>query len=372
MASSVMSAFMYLALSGDKANSRMRFAMDAFATNPVGATRLAVTRLGMGGASLGDMHAIIPEAQAVATLEAAHAAGIGYFDTSPWYGNGKSELRFGHVLRTKPRDSFVISTKVGRVHRRPADPDTYRHPAWVGGLPFEPQFDYTRDGVLKSYEMNLARLGLNRVEALLIHDLDSGHQRSEEGVARALGQLESGDGWKALDDLRTAGEIQAIGAGINVVGMIPRFLDRWPIDFFLVAMPYTLLDQSGLAELDLCAERGVSVVIGAPYASGILVRGPVAGATYRYQLAKPEIIAKAERIAVVCRRHGVSLGAAALRFVLGHPSVVSVIPGPVSTAEVRSNLALFREPIPGELWEEFRHEGLLADGVPTPAPSATS
>ena len=157
--------------------------MDPFLRRRIGKTSLEVTQLGMGGASLGDMRESIPEAQATATIEAAHAAGIGYFDTSPWYGNGKSELRFGHVLRTKPRDSFVLSTKVGRVHARPADPDTYKHPGWAGGLPFEPRFDYTRDGVLKSYEMSLARLGLNRVEALLIHDLDPRHQKSEEGVA---------------------------------------------------------------------------------------------------------------------------------------------------------------------------------------------
>ena len=208
-------------------------------------TALHVTQLGMGGASLGDMHAAIPEAQASVTIEAAHAAGIGYFDTSPWYGNTKSELRLGHILRTKPRDSFVLSTKVGRVHQRPADPDTYRHPAWKGGLPFEPRFDYSRDGILKSYEMSLARLGLNRVEALLIHDLDPDHLRTEEAVTAALDTL-SQDGYQALADLKARGEILAIGAGINRTGMIPRFLERFAIDFFLVAMPYTLLDQSGL------------------------------------------------------------------------------------------------------------------------------
>src|SRR3954447_15600130 len=148
---------------------------DPFQKHRVCATPLFLPRFGMGGATLGDMHVSIPEAQAEATIEAARAAGIGYFDTSPWYGNTKSELRLGHVLRTKPRGSFIVSTKVGRVHRRPADPDSYRHPAWVGGLTFEPRFDYSRGGVLKSYEMSLARLGLGRVDALLIHDLDPGH-----------------------------------------------------------------------------------------------------------------------------------------------------------------------------------------------------
>lgn len=340
--------------------------MDPFLRRRIGSTALEVTQLGMGGASLGDMRETIPEAQASAAIEAAYAEGIGYFDTSPWYGNGKSELRFGHVLRTKPRASFVLSTKVGRVHARPADPDTYRHPAWAGGLPFEPRFDYTREGVLKGYEMSLARLGLNRVEALLIHDLDPRFHRSEEGVAARLAELDAGGGWRALADLKARGEIAAIGAGVNLVGMIPRFLERWPLDFFLVAMPYTLLEQEGLEELELCAARGVSVVIGAPFASGILARGPAPGAFYRYAPAGPEIIAKAERIQAVCRRHGVPLGAAALQFPLGHRSVVSVIPGPVSEEEVRQNLASMRRDIPNALWAELKAEGLIRADAPTP------
>lgn len=343
--------------------------MNPLSKQQVARTAFHVTQLGMGGASLGDMREVIPETQASATIGEAHAAGIGYFDTSPWYGNTKSELRFGHALRWRPRDSFVISTKVGRVHARPADPDTYGHPAWVGGLPFEPRFDYTRDGVLKSYEMSLARLGLNRVEALLIHDLDPGHQGSEEGVARAFDQLESG-GYQALAELKAGGEIQAIGVGINLVGMIPRFLDRFEIDFFLVAMPYTLLDQRGLDELNLCTERGVSVVIGAPFASGILARGPEPDAFYGYRAAKPAIIDKARRILEVCQRHAVPLPAAALQFPLGHPSVVSVIPGPVSANEVIRNLAWMRQEIPNALWDDLEREGLIRDGVPSPGASS--
>jgi D-threo-aldose 1-dehydrogenase len=345
--------------------SKGEHAMDPFRRRRVGITAFEVTQLGMGGASLGDMRESIPEAQAAATVEAAHAAGIAYFDTSPWYGNGKSELRFGHVLRTKPRASFVLSTKVGRVHARPADPDGYRHPGWLGGLPFEPRFDYTRDGVLKSYEMSLARLGLNRVEALLIHDLDPRHQRSEEGVATGLRALDRG-GYQALADLKVRGEIAAIGVGINLVGMIPRFMERWPIDFFLVAMPYTLLEQEGLEELERCAELGVSVVIGAPYASGILVRGSGHSPLYNYRPAKPEIIAKAERIAAVCRYHNVPLAAAALQFPFGHHSVVSVIPGPVAAEEVSTNLAWMYYDIPDALWTELRAEGLIRQNAPTP------
>jgi D-threo-aldose 1-dehydrogenase len=341
--------------------------MDPFAKHPLGGTELSLPRLGMGSASLGDMHQVLPEPQAHATVEAAHAAGIGYFDTSPWYGNTKSELRLGAVLREKPRASFVLSTKVGRVHRRPAEPDTYRHPAWVGGLPFEPRFDYTRQGVTTSFEMSAARLGLNRIEALLIHDLDPGHHGSDEGVEAGFRQLEAGGGYRALETLKADGEILAIGAGINRTGMIGKFVERFAIDFFLVAMPYTLLDQRGLDELDLCAERGISVVIGAPFASGILARDAGLETTYGYRPAQPEIIERARRIRGVADRHGVPLGAAALQFPFGHPSVISVIPGPVSPDEVAKNLEWMRHDIPGDLWRELRAEALIAPDVPLPA-----
>lgn len=346
--------------------------MDPFFRRRVAKTDFAVTQLGMGGASLGDAREIYPEAQAEATLEAGHAAGIGYFDTSPWYGNGKSEMRFGRVLRTKPRDSFTLSTKVGRVYRRPQEPDTYTHPRWLGGLPFEPRFDYTRDGVLKSYEHSLVRLGLNRVDALLIHDLDPRHQQSQEGVARALDQLSEEGGYRALADLKAQGEIKAIGAGVNHLGMIPRFIERCAIDFFLLAMPYTLLEQEALdGELQLCQEKGISIVIGAPFASGILARGPKPGALYRYVPAEPEIIDKATRIAAVCARHNVPLAAAALQFPFGHPSVVAVIPGPVTTEEVRLNLSWMRLAIPDALWSEIKAEKLIRAEAPTPRSATT-
>lgn len=339
--------------------------MNAFHKRRVGTTSLLLPAVGMGGASLGDMHAAITETQAQATIETAYAAGIGYFDTSPWYGNTKSELRFGHVLRPKPRDSFVISTKVGRVHTHPADPDTYRHPAWAGGLPFEPHFDYSRAGILKSYDMSLARMGIGRVDALLIHDLDPGHLGDGDGVANALDQLAQG-GFAALAELKARGEIRAIGAGINRVGMIGRFLDRFDIDFFIVAMPYTLLDQSGLEELNLCQDRGVSVVIGAPFASGILVQGPREDATYGYRPAREPILEKARRLQAVCEHHHIPLPAAALQFPFGHQSVVSIIPGPNAPDQVRQNLDWMHHPIPAALWADLRREGLLHTDAPLP------
>ncbi len=341
--------------------------MDHMLCRRIGRTALHLPLLGLGGATLGDAAGPIPEAQALATIEAAWAAGVGYFDTSPWYGNTKSELRFGAVLRSKPRDSFRISTKVGRVYARRTDPDHPSQARWRGGLPFQPRFDYTRDGVLRSHEQSLMRLGIEKVDALLIHDLDPGHQGSEDGVAGRLRELEEGGGYRALADLKAAGEIAAIGAGINRLGMIPRFLARFDLDFFLVAMPYTLLDQGALEEeLPLCAARGASVVIGAPFASGILAAPPEARATYGYQPAAGPVVERTARIRAVAARHGVPLGAAALQFVLAHPVVASVIPGPDAPAQLRANLGWMRHPIPGTFWAELKAEGLLHGAAPVP------
>ena len=341
--------------------------MDAFAKRRIGRTSLEVTCLGFGGASLGDAYETIGEQQAEGSIEAAYNAGISYFDTSPWYGNGKSEMRFGRVLRTKQRASYVLTTKVGRVYFRPKDADTFHHSRWVGGLPFDRRFDYTYDGIMRSYEQSLLRLGINRVDALLIHDLDLRHQLSDEGIAARMKELEDGRGWQALAELKAGGEIQAIGAGINHLGMIPRFLKRFDMDFFLLAMPYTLMEQEALdEELPMCEERGVSIVIGAPFASGILARGPRPGAMYGYKPADPDIIARAEKIAAVCARHNVALAAAALQFPLAHPAVAAVIPGPVSGEEVRLNLASMRIAIPNALWDELKAEKLLRQDAPTP------
>jgi D-threo-aldose 1-dehydrogenase len=336
----------------------------------IGRTTLAVPVLGFGGATLGDAGGSIPEDQALSTIEAAYAAGIGYFDTSPWYGNGKSELRFGAVLRAKPRASYSLSTKVGRVYQRCTDPDHPSQQRWRGGLPFSPTFDYTREGVLRSYEQSLLRLGVDRIDALLIHDLDEGHLGSPDAVEARLDELDTGGGFAALAALKAAGEITAIGAGINRLGMIPKFLERFPIDFFLVAMPYTLLNQDALdEELPLCMARGVSVVIGAPFASGILAVGPVAGATYGYQPAPDPILQKARAIKDIGERHDVPLGAAALQFPLAHPAVAAVIPGPINTDQLRANLKWMRHPVPAAFWQELKAEGLLRADAPVPESS---
>ena len=341
--------------------------MDPFETSPIGRTALRAPRLGFGAGTLGDPFEVIPEHQADLTVECAFAAGITYFDTAPWYGNGKSEQRIGRVLQTKPRAEFVVSTKVGRVYRRPDDVATFSQSRWLGGLPFDLRFDYSRDGILRSYEQSLMRMGLNKVDALVVHDLDFKHHKTEAAVTARLAELDEGGGYATLAELKRRGDIAAIGVGINHVGMIPRFLARFQVDFFLVAMPYSLVDQQALdEELPLCEEKGVSVVIGAPFASGILATGATAGARYGYQAPDDAITAKVQAIRAVCNRHAVPLGAAALQFPFGHPSVRMVIPGPNSPAQVRSNLAWMRAPIPADLWAELKQEGLLRADAPVP------
>ncbi|MGI9385330.1 MAG: aldo/keto reductase [Methyloligellaceae bacterium] len=345
--------------------------MDPLSLNRIGETGLEVTALGFGGGTLGDPDEVIGEDQAEATLAAAHDAGIRYFDTAPWYGNTKSEHRLGHFLRTRPRASFALSTKVGRIYARPDDIEAFKRSPWaarwVGGLPFDLRFDYSGDGVRRSYEDSLMRLGLNGVDALAIHDLDLKHQ-TQEGMEAGLRQLETEGGWAVLQALRESREIHAIGAGINHVGMIPRFLERFDMDYFLVAMPYTLLDQPALdAELQLCLDSKVSVVIGAVFASGILATGAVSGALYAYKAAEPEIVEKVQRMAAVCGRYGVPLAAAALQFPLGHPAVASVIPGANSAAQVHQNLEAMRVKIPSDFWEELKSESLLRQDAPVPA-----
>ena len=342
--------------------------IDPFALQQLGRSTLSVPQLGFGGGTLGDPNEVISEEQAQATIGAAYNNSVRYFDTAPWYGLTKSEHRLGHFLRQKPRDSFAINTKVGRIFSRPDNPDTFSFPRWKGGLPFEFRFDYTREGFQRSYEDSLQRLGLNRLDALTIHDLDHKFHGTKDVVQAKLDELEKGGGLDWLLERRKSGEIKAIGAGVNETVMVPKLLERFDgFDYFLVAMPYTLLDQPALDEtFDLCRDHGVSVIIGAVFASGILATGVTENAIYRYLPADEAIVKKVKAIQSVCDRHGIPLGAAALQFPLGHPSVVSVIPGCNSPEIVKTNLEWIQTPIANEFWNELKAEGLLRQDAPTP------
>jgi D-threo-aldose 1-dehydrogenase len=340
--------------------------MDPLARRKLGRTDVEVTQLGFGGAGLGDLFDVVEDADASATLRAAWDAGIRFYDTSPWYGRGQSEHRFGRALYRRPRADYVLSTKVGRLFRAVHDAENFEHGFWRGGLKFQHRFDYSYDGVMRSVEDSLQRLGVPRIDLLLIHDLDIGHHGTEAKVTAYLTEAYNG-GLRALLELKAAGLIGGFGAGINEVGMMPRFLDLMDLDFFLVALPYTLLDTDVLdREFPRCTERGVGFVIGAPFGSGILATGAVPGARYRYGDATPEILAKVKRIEAVCGRHGVPLPAAALQFPLGHRGVASVIPGALLPGHVDRNVAAFRHVIPADFWAELKHEGLLRADASVP------
>ena len=340
--------------------------MSAIAVRKVGKSKAEVTKMGLGGAPLGDLFHVLDEDQAQGVLQAAWDAGIRYYDTAPFYGYGKSEHRVGHFLRQQRPEEYVLSTKVGRVLTAARNLENFDGGFWAGGLPFELRFDYSYDGIMRSFEDSLQRLGVNAVDLLLIHDLDFWFHQTEAGVNAYLSQLFS-SGWRALDELRSSGQIKGVGAGINEMGMMPRFLDLVDLDFFIVALPYTLLDQEVLdEEFPRCAEHGVGAVIGAVFASGILATGAVEGATYAYAPATEEILEKTRRIEAVCKRHDTPLGAAAMQFPLAHPIVAAIIPGALAPTHVLGNVLLLEHPIPTDLWAELKDEGLLRKDAPTP------
>jgi D-threo-aldose 1-dehydrogenase len=333
----------------------------------VGKTKLEVTTLGLGGAPMGGFRATIPETEAVALTDAGYDAGMRYFDTSPYYGYGRSELRMGAALREKPREDFVISTKIGRVlhamkpgEKPPAD---FR----ANGLPgFAPVFDYSYDGVMRSLEHSHLRLGLAKIDIALVHDVDFWTTKDRDVLNQRFKTVMD-SGFKALDELRKAGIISAIGVGINESDTSLRFIKAGDFDCMLLAGRYTLLEQGALAEfLPECVKRNVSVILGGPYNSGILTGGVSDTSTHDYAQAPAPLIDKARRIEAICKRHGVELGAAAMQFPLFHPALCAVIPGALSVREVRQNVERMSAKIPSELWSELKREKLLDPSAPTP------
>ena len=325
--------------------------MRATDTVEIGRTGLRVTRLGLGGVALSgappatDPQRAAEEAEAFALIRRSLALGVNYLDTAPMYGVGESERRYGQALRGVPRDSYVLSTKVGRV-LRPGPPGSVQM-TWA--------FDFSAAGARESFASSLDRLGLERVDILLVHDPDDHYQPAIAGA------------FPVLMELRAQGRVRAIGAGMNQWQMELAFARDGHCDCFLLAGRYTLLDQTALPEfLPYCVEHGIGVIAGGPYNSGILAVGPREGATFNYRAATPEMMDKAARIAAACDRHGVPLKAAALQFILAHPAIVSVIPGARSQSEVEENVRMVEHPIAPALWAELKDAGLIAVSAPVP------
>ncbi len=318
-------------------------------------------RLGMGCAHLGSLFHLCPEAQATDTLTAAWDAGVRYFDTAPWYGHGLSEHRLGALIRQHPRAQSFISTKVGRVYA-PGPRGLDVRIQWAGGLNFERRFDYSAEGFAASYAQSQLRLGQPAIDALIIHDLDRGYQGTAfDGHRNAL----TGSGLAWLHDMKAQGQISAIGMGINALSDFTEFAPWIDVDFFLVAMPYTLLDQGALGgPMQACVDRGIKVIIGAPFASGLLTNPGNPNLTYGYGPVPDAIRARALAIEAVCTGHGVPLMAAALQFPLLHPAVVSVIPGAVIADQAHQNAASMGHPIPAALWADLKSKGLIDAATP--------
>ncbi|MEI5667292.1 aldo/keto reductase [Bosea sp. CCNWLW174] len=330
---------------------------------PLGRSGLKVTTLGFGGAPLGDLYAHLDEAGAIATVETALASGINLIDTSPLYGHGLSEHRIGAALRRSGRKDVVISTKVGRV----AEPFAGRGngSGYLGGLPHGLRFDYSHDGTMRSLEQSALRLGVDRIDVVLIHDVDV-WTHGKDAIDARFAQAMDG-AYRALDTLRAAGAVKAIGVGVNEAEMCESFARAGDFDTMLLAGRYSLLEQPGLASfMPLAREKGIGLMLGGVFNSGILATGPIAGAKYNYQPAPPAVLARVAAIEAVCARHGVPLRRAALQFPLGHPAVASLVMGAVKPEEVADQVAELAAPVPGALWTELKAEGLLGADVPVP------
>jgi D-threo-aldose 1-dehydrogenase len=326
---------------------------------------LTFTELGFGTAPLGNLYRAISDAEAEAALDKAWETGCRYYDTAPLYGLGLSETRLNHFLRGKKRDDYVLSTKVGRLLE--ACPPGQR--TGVGKFFDTPSrrevYDYTYDGVMRSFETSLERLGVDHVDILYGHDIDLFNHGTREVLDAKLKEFIT-SGYYALLSLRDQGVIKAFGAGLNEWQACQWLAERGDFDIFLLAGRYTLLEQEALESfLPLCEQRGIGIALGGPYNSGILATGPTPGAHYNYDPAPPQILDRVAKIEAVCQRHNTRLIEAALRFPLLHPSVVSVIPGGQSAAEVESNRQVLDRKIPAQLWQELKAVGLLRDDAPT-------
>lgn len=329
-----------------------------------GRTGLIVTDMGFGAAPIGNFLKPIPEEVAAAMVEHAWISGMRYFDTAPLYGHGLSELRLGQNLRWKPRDEFVLSSKVGRL-LTPAPRASINFVPWVNAAPFTFRFDYSYDGAMRSVEDTLQRTALERIDIAFIHDCDV---FTHGAAQQAIYFKEAMEGaYKALLKMREEGVVKAIGFGVNEWQVCHEALKQGDFDGFLLAGRYTLLEQDSLDEfLPLCEKRNAAVVIGGGLNSGILATGAVPGAKYNYSPAPPHILEKVKKIEAVCADHKVPLPAAALQFLLAHPAVASHVPGTRTVEQMEQNIAWISHPIPKDFWQDLKHKGLLRNDAPVP------
>jgi len=319
--------------------------------------KLALPRMGFGGGSL---HPVARERDAADLLLAAYDRGFRYFDTAPLYATGLAEHWFGAALRQRPRDEFILSTKVGRLLR-----PRCRTPAPTDRLPFEYQYDYSYDGAMRSLDDSLQRLGLCRVDIAFIHDVNPRWQG--EDYERRFAEAMNG-AYPALERLRGDGTLRAIGVGVKGADVCLRFAREGRFDYFMLAGGYTLLEHAALDDLlPHCERSGIGVVVASPFNSGILATGAVPGATFFYTEAPPAVVERVTALQSVCNRHDVPLGAAALQFTLAHPAVVCAVCGYRNAMEVETNLRWLNWRIPRALWDELRDQGLIAAHAPVPA-----
>lgn len=334
-------------------------------TRTIGATSLEVTILGLGAAPLGNLYRARTDEEAQATLDAAFDRGIRYVDTAPYYGFGLGERRVGEAIAC--RDDIVVSTKAGRV-LRPATEEEMRSPerhGFASPMPFEPEFDYSRDGILRAFETSLERLG--RIDIMYVHDIGRLTHGQSDPIYRK--QLIEGGGLDALSELRNSGAVSAIGLGVNEIAVCLDLMDVAELDVILLAGRYTLLEQGALDELfPRCLAAGTSIVVGGPFNSGILAAGSAkAGeAHFDYGPVPPAIRERVAKLEAVCAAHGVPLAAAALQFPLAHPAVASVIPGFASEAEVAAGVDFLGLPIADGFWRDLRGEHLVDERAPLP------
>lgn len=343
--------------------------MTPIAQRIIRSASLPVTELGFGAAMLGNLYEAMPGSVARDTVKAALDAGIRHFDTAPHYGRGLSERRLGDALRE--RGGVVVSTKAGRIMEPCAAADRSSRDGFVSPMPFRMRYDYTHDGILRSHEHSLQRLGLARIDILYVHDI--GHRTHGASHKTYWEQLTLGGGFKALERLRDNGAIGAFGLGVNETDVCLQALDAVRLDVVLLAGRYTLLEQGALDQLmPACAASGTSVVIGGPYNSGILASGSrgAAAARYDYAPAPPGVLARVRTLETLAAEHGVALPAAALSFVLAHPQVVSVIPGLGSPDQVSRTAAFYRQSIPAAFWSQLRAQGLVRPDAPLPGDPA--